>query len=57
MRNVCVGALLGLNNWRREFFYVGLHAKYLQDKYSDVDVAVALPRIRGHAGTFTDVLR
>lgn len=55
MRNVCVGALLGLKDWRREFFNVGLHAKYLQDKYSDVDVAVALPRIRGHAGTFTDV--
>lgn len=55
MRNVCIGALLGLDDWRREFFFSGLHAKYLQDKYSDIDIAVALPRIREHAGSFTDI--
>ncbi|GAA0731908.1 2-iminoacetate synthase ThiH [Clostridium oceanicum] len=55
IRNVCIGALLGLDDWRREFFYGGLHAKYLQDKYSDVDVALALPRIRAHAGSFTQI--
>ncbi|MCY6484183.1 2-iminoacetate synthase ThiH [Clostridium aestuarii] len=55
MRSVCIGALLGLDDWRKEFFYVGLHAKYLQDKYSDVDIAVALPRIRPHVGSFTEI--
>lgn len=55
MRTVNIGALLGLNEWRREAFATGLHAKYLQDKYSDVDVSVSPPRIRPHAGVFEDV--
>lgn len=55
MRNVGIGALLGLNDWRKEFFFVGLHAKYLQDKYADVDISVAMPRIREHIGTFKEV--
>ncbi|MCY6958987.1 2-iminoacetate synthase ThiH [Clostridium brassicae] len=55
IRNVCLGPLLGLDEWRKEFFYGVLHAKYLRNKYSDVEVAVALPRIRSHAGSFTDI--
>ncbi|MFD3156243.1 2-iminoacetate synthase ThiH [Haloimpatiens sp. FM7330] len=55
MRNVNIGALLGLNEWRREGFATGLHAKYLQDKYPDVDMNVSPPRIRPHAGVFEDV--
>ncbi len=55
MRTVGIGALLGLNHWRKEAFYTGLHAKYLQDKYSSVDISVSLPRIRPHVGCFEDV--
>lgn len=47
---VNIGALLGLDDWRREVFYTGLHAKYLMDRYPDTDVAVSLPRIRPCAG-------
>ena len=52
MRNVNIGALLGLNDWRREAFSMALHAKYLRDKFPDVDVGVSVPRIRPQVGGF-----
>lgn len=52
MRNVNIGVLLGLNDWRREVFSLGLHAKYLQDNYPDLEIGVSLPRIRPQAGNF-----
>ncbi|WP_069649041.1 2-iminoacetate synthase ThiH [Caloranaerobacter ferrireducens] len=55
MRNISIGALLGLNDWRKEAFLTGLHAKYLQDKYSDVEISVSLPRIRPHIGVYEDI--
>lgn len=55
MRNVNIGALLGLNEWRREAFMTGLHADYLQNKYPDVAISISPPRIRPHAGCFEDV--
>ncbi len=55
LRNVNLGTLLGLSDWRKEAFFTGLHGKYLQDKYSDVEISVSLPRIRPHVGYFSDV--
>lgn len=55
IRSVNVGALLGLDNWRKEAFFTGLHADYLQNKYPDTEVSVSMPRIRPHAGSFTDI--
>jgi 2-iminoacetate synthase len=55
MRSVNVGALLGLYNWREEAFATGLHANYLQNKYTEVEVSVSLPRIRPHKGSFDDL--
>ncbi|RKD23686.1 tyrosine lyase ThiH [Caminicella sporogenes DSM 14501] len=55
IRNVNIGALLGLNDWRKEAFFTGLHAKYLYDKYSDVEISISLPRIRPHIGNFNDI--
>ncbi len=52
MRGVNVGALLGLDNWRYDAFYTGLHADYLQNRYPDVEISVSLPRMRSHAGEF-----
>ncbi|HOV40310.1 MAG TPA: 2-iminoacetate synthase ThiH [Oscillospiraceae bacterium] len=52
MRSVGIGALLGLENVESEAFFTGLHAKYLQDKYPDVEISVSLPRIRPSAGHF-----
>jgi len=52
MRSVGIGALLGLHDWRREAFFTGLHADYLQNKYPDVEISMSLPRIRPHVGHF-----
>jgi len=52
MRVVNVGALLGLDDWRRDAFFTGMHARYLQKKYPQTDVAVSLPRMRPHAGAY-----
>lgn len=46
MRVVNIGALLGLSDWRKEAFFTGLHALYLQNKYPHVDIGISLPRIR-----------
>ena len=52
MRAVNVGALLGLDNWRRDAFFTGLHANYLQHGYPQAEISVSLPRMRPHAGGF-----
>lgn len=52
MRNINIGVLLGLNDWRKEVFYLALHAQYLQDKFPDVEIGVSIPRIRPQVGNF-----
>ncbi|MDO8603737.1 MAG: 2-iminoacetate synthase ThiH [Candidatus Omnitrophota bacterium] len=52
IRNVNIGVLLGLNDWRRDIFFMGFHAKYLQDKFYDVEIGASIPRLRPHAGDF-----
>jgi 2-iminoacetate synthase len=52
MRNVNIGALLGLSDWRKDIFFTGLHAKYLQDNFSDCDIGASIPRLRPHTGEF-----
>jgi len=52
MRNVNIGVLLGIDDWRREAFWLGLHAKYLQDTFPGVEIGASLPRLKPHAGSF-----
>jgi len=53
-RTVNIGALLGLGESRSEFFFTGLHTRYLGDKYLDTEVAVSLPRFNdAECGDFT----
>ncbi len=52
MHGVNIGALLGLDEWRREAFYTGLHASYLHHRYPEVEISVSLPRMRPHAGSY-----
>lgn len=52
MRAVNIGALLGLDDWRRETFFTGLHAQYLQHKYIGTEISVSFPRIRPNLGEF-----
>jgi 2-iminoacetate synthase len=56
MRTVNIGALLGLNDWRADAYLVGLHAKYLQDKYPECEISISVPRIREHAGKFNSTI-
>ncbi|SFG41339.1 tyrosine lyase ThiH [Desulfotomaculum arcticum] len=53
MRSVNVGALLGLNDWRTEAFFTGLHANYLQNGFPDVEVSMSPPRMRPYPGGFS----
>ena len=55
MRSVNVGALLGLDQWRRDAFYTGLHAAWLMQNYPGVDIAVSAPRMCPHEGAFNDI--
>ncbi|MFI5182471.1 MAG: 2-iminoacetate synthase ThiH [Thermoanaerobaculia bacterium] len=52
VRSVNLGVLLGLGDWRRDVFLLGLHADYLQRLHPDVEVSISLPRLRPHRGSF-----
>lgn len=52
MRSVNIGALLGLDHWRPEAFFTGLHANYIQKQYPNVDVAISPPRMRPQLGGY-----
>lgn len=50
LRQVNLGALLGLGDWRREVLCLALHARWMQDRHPALEVGVSLPRLRPHAG-------
>ncbi len=51
MTFIGLGSLLGINDWREEAFYLGLHADYLQKRYWRSSVSVSFPRMRpAHGG-------
>lgn len=52
IRNINIGSLLGLNDWRQEAIFLGLHAKYLQDNFPGVEIGVSVPRLRKQKGGF-----
>lgn len=52
LRQITLGALLGLDEWRREAFFTGVHTDYIQRTYPDVEVAISPPRMRPHLGGF-----
>lgn len=52
LRTVNIGTLLGLNNWRNEAFFTGLHADYLQNRFPEIEISISPPRIRPHLGGF-----
>ncbi|MEW9672424.1 2-iminoacetate synthase ThiH [Ammoniphilus sp. 3BR4] len=52
MRSVNIGALLGMDDWRKESFFTGAHANYLQNKYPLVNISISPPRLRPHLGSF-----
>ncbi len=53
-RTVNLGALLGLSEKRCDFFFTGLHARYIDNNYLDTEVSVSLPRFNpAECGDFT----
>lgn len=52
MRSVNIGALLGLSKWRKDAFFTGLHAYFLENNYPDTEISVSPPRMRPHVGAY-----
>jgi 2-iminoacetate synthase len=50
IHKIGLGALLGLENWRTEAFYLALHLDYLRKKYWRTQYSISLPRIRPAEG-------
>lgn len=46
MRGVAFGALLGLDNFRKDAFAAGIHAYYTQKKYPQAEISFSCPRMR-----------
>ena len=53
IRAIGMGALLGLEDFRTDVFFMSLHAKYIAEKYYRSHVSASFPRIRASAGGFT----
>ena len=49
---VGLGALLGLENWRVEAFFLALHLRFLQKHFWKTKYSISFPRIRPHAGAY-----
>lgn len=46
MRGVAFGALLGIDDWRKDAFSTGFHAHLLQAKYPHAQISISVPRLR-----------
>lgn len=46
IRGVAFGALLGLDDFRKDAFAAGLHAYFLQQKYPQAEISFSVPRLR-----------
>lgn len=52
MREVGIGALLGLGDWRIEGITLGYHLKWLRDNFWRTNYTVSFPRLRPATGGF-----
>ncbi len=52
MREVGIGALLGLHDWRAEGLAIGLHLAWLRKHFWSTAFTVSFPRLRPAAGAF-----
>ena len=50
IQKIGLGALLGLEDWRTEAFFLALHLDYLRKKYWKTHYSISLPRIRPAEG-------
>lgn len=54
MRGVGCGALLGLDDFRKDAFASGIHASLLQKKYPQAEVSFSVPRLRPYKNNETN---
>lgn len=47
---IAIGALLGLEDWRTEAFFVTLHLRYLESRYWKSKLSLSFPRLRPFVG-------
>ncbi len=47
-----LGALLGLEDWRAEAFFLGLHLRFLSRNFWKTKYSISFPRIRPHTGAY-----
>ncbi|MFI3272980.1 MAG: 2-iminoacetate synthase ThiH [Pseudomonadota bacterium] len=52
MRSIGLGALLGLDEWRRDAFFTVMHGSWLLHHYPATDISFSVPRMRPHTGEF-----
>lgn len=52
MDKIGLGALIGLDDWRTDSFYVASHLTFLEKNYWRSRYSLSFPRIRPHSGTF-----
>lgn len=53
IHSLTVGALLGLDDFRREAFSLALHVEYIQKRYPETEIMVSFPRMRPQEGEYT----
>jgi len=56
MREVGIGVLLGLADWRAEGLALGLHLSWLRHRYWRTSLTVSFPRLRPAAGEFVPLV-
>jgi 2-iminoacetate synthase len=47
-----LGVLLGLEDWRVDSLFTGIHVKYLQKKYWKTNYSISFPRLRPFEGSY-----
>jgi len=57
MREVGIGVLLGLSDWRAEGVTLGLHLVWLRKHFWKTSFTVSFPRLRPAAGEFSPLVR
>jgi 2-iminoacetate synthase len=50
VKKIGIGALYGLSDWRAEAWFVGLHLRYLEERYWRSRTSISFPRLRPHEG-------
>jgi 2-iminoacetate synthase len=56
MREVGIGALLGLSDWRLEVLAIGIHLAWLRKHFWRTALTVSFPRLRPAAGEFSPLV-